>query len=156
MDHRGDESVKEQNIELLKELERLQNVERDKKALQDEKSKALDKISSLQESNRLFQDTHSEEIKELKNELEKSKERGLSDTTSGYSEEQILKLVKSLSCYSGEDYGLEVVMKELKEKLNISDKPFKWQVWKGDKIEKEKIAKKTKISMNDLGKGLKI
>lgn len=157
MDNRGDEDIKKQNIALQKEMERLQFVERDKKAAGEENLKAMDKIQSLQEGNRLFQDAHAEEVKDLKAEIEALHDQVSKDSkTSGYTEEDIFKLLKGLQCFKAEKFPLDMLLGELKEKLNFVDKPFKWQVWKGDKKEKKPEEKKAKISMNDLGKGLKI
>lgn len=156
-DVRNDHEIKQQNIALQKEIERLSNVEKEIAALKEERVAFTDKIGSLQEGHREFQKLSSAEKEELQQEIEALKQSPAEgNKKSGYSAEDLLKMLQGLAAFSNEKGQLEQVTKELKEKLNVVDKPFKWQVWKGEKKEKAAPSSKTKISMTDLGKGLKI
>jgi hypothetical protein len=156
-DGRNGEEIKKQNIALQKEIDRLSHVERDARALREGQSAFTDKITALQQANKKFKEISTEELDSLKEEIETLRQAPVEKKSKvGYSPEDILKMLQGLSSFTTEKAQLELVTKELKEKLNVVDKPFKWQVWKGDKKEKSIPSSKTKISMTDLGKGLKI
>ncbi|MCH9620895.1 MAG: hypothetical protein S4CHLAM20_03030 [Chlamydiia bacterium] len=150
-DIRKDEEVKKQNIALEKELDSLRNIERDLNALKEEKESFVQKISTLQEENALLEaGDKTELVEKLQAEIEAQKK-----PASGYSKQQILKLIANLEILKENESVSTALMEELKNYFQENDKPFKWQVWRGEKKPK-KDDKKAKISMNDLGKGLKI
>lgn len=155
-DQRNDEEVVRQNIFLQKELEGLKLIESDVKALQQEKIAFTEKISTLQEKNRLLeQSDQSENVKKLQKEIISLKEElDKKVVDNGYSKEQIFSMIEELNFFRTEKFQLDQVTQELKEKIKSLEKPFKWQVWKGEKKEKKVV--KNKISVTDLGKGLKI
>lgn len=158
-DSRGDEEIKRQNLELLKKLEALKNLERDITMLQDEKILFLDKISLLQEKCSLLeQGDQSKVVESLQQEnenLEGVIETLKGEKSGGYSKNQVISCIEELNFLRKDKSLLEGVLLELREKLDEPQKPFKWQVWKGDKKEVKPESKKS-ISMTDLGKGLKI
>ncbi|MCH9617637.1 MAG: hypothetical protein SP4CHLAM5_09960 [Chlamydiia bacterium] len=156
-DGRDGEEIKKQNITLQKEIDRLSHVQRDAQALREEQSATMDKISALKQANKEFEETSTAEIDSLRKEIETLRVSSLEKKgKGGYSPEDIIKMLQGLSSFEKDKTHLELVTNELKEKLNVVNKPFKWQVWKGEKKEKSIPTSKTKISMTDLGKGLKI
>ena len=74
----------------------------------------------------------------------------------GYSAQEVVKLLQSLPLLKTNPQQLDLLVAEVKNKLGVVNKPFKWQVWKGEKKEKKEAPPAGKISMTDLGKGLKI
>lgn len=157
-DPRNEEEIKRQNLSLEKQLHELRFLERDVQALKEEKETFISKISALQEHNRLLQQEDSlSKIEALQQEIiTLREEKEAIAPEKGYSKEQIYKMIEDLSVYSVDKTQLDAVLLELREKFQDKDKPFKWQVWKGEKKEKKAFEKKGKISMLDLGKGLKI
>ena len=158
-DSRGDEEIKRQNIALLKKVDAFKNLERDITMLQDEKILLVDKISNLQEHNRLLemgdQSKVVESLQEQVEQLQAALEFNDQTKSAGYSKNQVFKCIEELDFFRADKVLLEEVLLQLKQKLEGPQKPFKWQVWKGDKKEKP-IETKKSISMTDLGKGLKI
>jgi hypothetical protein len=156
-DRRCDEEVKRENLSLVKKLDALKLLEREFQALQGEKSLYLDKISLLQETNRLLeQQDQTKKIEQLQEEIQRLQdEKGKEGTLGMYSKGQIYQTLEELNFFKNQHEDLQKVLCELKEKLEEPSKLFKWQVWKGEKKEKKVDTKKT-ISMLDLGKGLKI
>jgi|GEM_PF-2983858 len=157
-DTRNEEEIKRQNLSLEKQLHELRFLERDVQALKEEKETFISKISALQEHNRLLQQEDSlSKIEALEQEVISLREEKESlSPEKGYNKDQIYKIIEELSVFSSDKTHLDAILLELKEKFQDKDKPFKWQVWKGEKKEKKVAEKKGKISMLDLGKGLKI
>lgn len=155
-DSRNDEEIKKQNLALQKEIARLSTVERDLVILKEEKESFSEEISALQEENRSLQKDSENALAALKKEMaDLEQKRVVNSETKGYGADEIFKMLQNLQFFRTEKKSLELVVSELREKLNVQAKPFKWQVWKGDKKEK-KPQESAKISMMDLGKGLKI
>jgi hypothetical protein len=157
-DIRDVEEVKKQNVNLEKDIAALKHIERDLNSLKDEKESFMVKIGSLQEENaKLSANDQSDQIKPLEDEIAALKEAASSKekSTSGYSKTQVMKMISGLEAMQENDEVSSKVIEELKALFQESDKPFKWQVWRGEKKPK-KEDKKAKISMTDLGKGLKI
>ncbi|MCH9811177.1 hypothetical protein K0U07_00265 [bacterium] len=156
-DLRGNEEIKHQNVGLQKEIERLSVVERDLGLLKQEKENTAEEVSLMQEEARVAQAKLLDEIEELKRELEKTQIDGAKmKEVKGYSAGEVVKLLQSLPMLKTNPEQLDVLLTEIKARLGVVNKPFKWQVWKGEKKEKKEAVAKGKISMTDLGKGLKI
>jgi hypothetical protein len=155
-EQRKDEEVIRQNISLQKELESLRYIQRDILALKEEKNTFLDTIASLQEQIKLWEKSdQSQSVENLKNQIEELKNSSEKDVKSkGYTAPQIVSILKELEIFKKDQDLYQKISSELKVKLEVIDKPFKWQVWKGEK--KEKKETNNKISVLDLGKGLKI
>lgn len=154
-DIRQDEEVKKQNVALEKELEILRHIERDLEALKEEKESFIQKIQVLQEEKaKLEAIDQTEEIEQLKQELEVMKDVK-EKPSSGYSKQQIIKMMTGLDVVQNDEELKEKIEEGLKNHFKETEKPFKWQVWRGEKKPKPE-EKKSKISMTDLGKGLKI
>jgi hypothetical protein len=155
-DQRNDEQLIRQNLALEKELGSLRSIQRDALALREEKNAFLDTINALQEQiKELEKLDQADQIISLKEEIEQLKNAAETETKGkGYTALQIVAMVKDLDALKTEEDLFQKISAELKAKLDVLDKPFKWQVWKGEK--KEKKETNNKISMLDLGKGLKI
>ena len=156
-DNRDDKTIKQQNILLQEKLENLRVLEKEIDVIRDEKVSMLENITLLKEKNKLLQQgDKSEEVDLLKKEIHSlqgiiNKNHG----SSGYKKEQIFSMIEGLNFTDEKNLQIEQVVEELKNKFSSIEKPFRWQVWKGEKKVK-KVISKNKISVTDLGKGLKI